>query len=385
MENNETVLPNYEHSILNTINSILKYYNVKTNYNGLLELDEILKSKYKNIVLILLDGMGEHILKNVSPNGFFSKNHLTKVTSVCPSTTTAALTTYYSGKPPIETGWIAMSQYFKEYGRAIEMLRKIDSYTGKEIENASINVFDIIKYVPIFEQIENASSQVKAYEINPKFCESRSKRNINADTIEIMCDSIKSICSNKENNFIFAYNDNPDGLLHKYGCSSKEVEDFIKKSEKQIEKMCNDLKNTNTLVIISADHGHKDIEKVYNVFEMKEIQDYIIMPPSLESRAITFWVKEDKKEKFENYFNNNFKDEFMLFTKTQFLEKNLLGFGKKHNKIDDFIGNYIAISINGAIIKLGTGISKEKAIKKSTHCGFTPNEMEVPVTVISCK
>ena len=58
MNNENIVFPNYEHCILNTINSILKYYNVETRYNGLVELDELLKNKYKNIVLIILDGMG---------------------------------------------------------------------------------------------------------------------------------------------------------------------------------------------------------------------------------------------------------------------------------------------------------------------------------------
>ena len=62
--------------------------------------------------------------------------------------------------------------------------------------------------------------------------------------------------------------------------------------------------------------------------------------------------------------------------------KNLLGFGKKHPKIDDFIGNYIAISIGSSIIKLGTNISLEKKDKKSTHCGFTPDEMEVPLIIL---
>ena len=123
MNNKNIIFPNYEHCILNTITSILKYYNVETKYNGLLELDNQLKANYRNIVLVILDGMGHQILNNISPNNFFSKNLITKLTTVCPSTTTAAITTYYSGKPPIETGWIAMSQYFKEYGRAIEMLR----------------------------------------------------------------------------------------------------------------------------------------------------------------------------------------------------------------------------------------------------------------------
>ena len=140
------VLPNYEHSILNTITSILKYYNVETKHKSLESLDNILKKKYRNVVLIILDGMGEHILTPISPNGFFKKHEVEKVTSVYPSTTTAALTTYYAGKPPYETGWIAWSQYFKEYGRALDMLSHKESYKGESIKDAKINVFeDIVK------------------------------------------------------------------------------------------------------------------------------------------------------------------------------------------------------------------------------------------------
>ncbi len=385
MKENEIIYPDYEHSILNIINTILKYYKVDTKYKILPNLEEKLSKGYKNVVLIILDGMGEHILKKISPNQFFERNKIDVVTSVCPSTTTAALTTYYSGKPPIETGWIAMSQYFKEYGRAVEMLRKIDSYTGEKINTSRMDVFDLVKYVPIYEQIENAQPRVKAYEINPGHCEARSKRNIKADNIDLLCDSIKSICNNNEKNFILGYDVNPDGLLHKYGCESEEVKEFITQAEKKIEKMCEELKNTDTLVIISADHGHKDIEKVYNILDLKEIQDCIIMPASFESRAVTFWVKDDKKEKFEKYFEDNMNDEFILFSKEEFLKRNLLGYGNKHPKVDDFVGDYIAIAIGDAIIKLETNMCKEKANKKSTHCGFTPNEMEVPLIVVDCK
>ena len=43
MENKKIIMPNYEKSILNLVNSILKHYNVETKYKELPELKEILK------------------------------------------------------------------------------------------------------------------------------------------------------------------------------------------------------------------------------------------------------------------------------------------------------------------------------------------------------
>lgn len=378
----EIKYPDYNNSILNLITSILKHYNVESKHSTLKSLDDRLNKNYKNVVFLILDGMGEHILKNVSENGFFRNNEVNSITSVYPSTTTAALTTYYSGKPPYESGWIAWSQYFKEYGRAIDMLSHQESYQGDTLKNATINVFNnVVNYVPIFEKIENASPNVKAYEITPDYSDMRSKRSIRANSIEDICDNVTMLCKNPDEKFILAYCDNPDGTLHKYGCSSDEVKNLIKHFESCIEKMCSDLSD-DTIVIISADHGHKDINKVYNLLDYPEIQDCLIMPASLESRSLAFWVKEDKKEKFEQLFNENFSSDFLLLTKEQFLDKNLLGFGEKHKKIDDFIGNYLALSISDSIIRLETNLAEGKKVKKSTHCGLTKDEMEVPLIII---
>lgn len=377
------ILPNYEHCILNLITSILKNYNVETKHKSLESMDNILNNKYKNVVFIILDGMGEHILEKVSPTGYFRKKEIDCITSVYPSTTTAALTTYYSGKPPYETGWIAWSQYFKEYGRDIDMLSHRESYTSRDLKNARINVFDtIVKYKSVFEQIEEALPNIKAYEITPSYSDKRAKRSIRADSIDEIIMNIETLCKNPDEKFILAYCDNPDGLLHKFGTDSEEVKEFVENTERKIEDMCKNL-TEDTVVIISADHGHKDINKAYSILDYPEIQKCLISLPSLESRVVTFWVKEDMKEEFVKNFNKNFENDFWLMTKEEFLENNMLGFGKKHPKIDDFIGNYIALSISDSIIKLENYLTEGKKLKKSTHCGLTKEEMEVPVIIIN--
>ena len=239
MEYKNIVLPNYEHSILNTITSILKYYHVETNHKSSEKIDQLLyKREYKNVILLILDGLGEHILNKISSKGYLNQNKIDCVTSVYPSTTTAALTTYYSGRPPYETGWIAWSQYFKEYGRAIDMFSHNESYMREPLKKPLMDVFKtIVNYETIFDKIEKASSDVKAYEIEPEYAERRAKRAIKANNIDELIMNINDLCLMPSKKFIFAYSDNPDGLLHDFGTTSEEVETFVKETEKKIEKM----------------------------------------------------------------------------------------------------------------------------------------------------
>ena len=384
MEYKDIVMPNYEHCILGTISSILKYYNVETKHKSSEKLDAILnEKKYKNVIFLILDGLGEHILNPISPNGYLKQHQIDLVTSVYPSTTTAALSTFYSGMPPYETGWIAWSQYFKEYGRALDMFSHNESYMREPLKKPLMDVFKTtMKYESVFEKIEKASPDVKAYEIEPEYAERRALRSIDADTLDELIMNINDLCQAPNRKFILAYCDNPDSTLHKYGTTSEEAKNFILDAENKIQEMCNNF-DEDTLLIISADHGHKDIEKAYTLLDYPEIQECLIMPAYLESRVLTFWVKENMREAFVERFNSVFENEFWLMTREEFLDKyHFLGYGEKHPKIDDFIGNYMALSTAGSMIRLETFLAEGKPVKKSTHCGLTKDEMEVPVFVI---
>ena len=262
------------------------------------------------------------------------------------------------------------------------MLSYKESYYREPLKKPNLNVFDtIVKYETIFEKIEKASPNVKAYELVPSYSDRRSKRTYRAENLDEIIEAIEDLTNSAGEKFIFGYCDNPDATLHKFGAYSDEAKEFIIKAEEKIEKMCEKL-TEDTLVIISADHGHKDIEKAYTLLDYPEILDCLIMPASLESRVVTFWVKEDMKKEFEERFNNVFGELFWLMTREEFLEKNFLGFGEKHKKIEDLIGNYIALSTGGSIIRLETFLVERKPVKKSTHCGLSKEEMEVPLLVI---
>lgn len=379
------VYPDYNNSILNTITSILKHYNVETNHSSLEVLDKELNKNYKNIVFIVLDGMGDIVLNNISKEGFFEKNKLTTVTSVYPSTTTAAMTTYYSGMPPYESGWVAWSQYFKEYGRCLDMLSKKESYERNYLPHTiKKDVFkDVVGYKSIFEKIEEVNQDVDAIEIMPNYPETRSKKSLRINSLDEAINVIKMSADGKNRKFIFIYLEAPDCLLHKYGCTSEEAKEFIIDAEEKIEKLSNELEDT--LIIVTADHGHKDIKNAYTTIDDEELFDMYLMPPALESRSIAYYIKEDKKEEFKKRFNSLYKDEFMLLSREEVLNMNLLGVGNKHKRLDDFIGDFLAVSISDSIIRLETYLADGKTLKKSTHCGLTEDEMLVPVIVIDKK
>ena len=119
--------PDYQNNcILGIPNSILRHYGATPHHNTLPVLDERLKKGYKNIVLLVLDGMGMAALKKHAPDGFLIKNCVMQLSSVYPCTTTSALTTYETGLTPLEHGWLGWAMYFKEIDKSVEL------FTGKQ-------------------------------------------------------------------------------------------------------------------------------------------------------------------------------------------------------------------------------------------------------------
>lgn len=133
------VLPNYNESITNLSNSILKHFNIETYHNTIEELDKILDKDYKNVIVVLCDGMGSILLDEMlDKDSFLIKNRIKTITSVYPPTTTAATTSMLSGLNPNEHGWLGWDLYFKKEDKTITMFLNTLKNTNIQAESYSV-------------------------------------------------------------------------------------------------------------------------------------------------------------------------------------------------------------------------------------------------------
>ena len=113
--------------------------------------------------------------------------------------------------------------------------------------------------------------------------------------------------------------------------------------EKQVQELMEKL--SDTLVIVTADHGHMNSRGVA-IENYPKITECLKRGLSLEPRAVNFFVKEEKKQQFEEEFRKNFGDTFLLFTKKEVREKQLFGPGKEGAAFDGMLGDYLAVAVS---------------------------------------
>ena len=365
--------PNYDRSILSIASSVLNHFGVNDcKHKTLPEFDKLLEKDYKNIIVMLFDGLGTSTLKyHLEEKDFLRKHHVTDISSVFPSTTVAATTSIMSGYSPAECAWLGWDLYFEEIGENVAVFRNTLQRNGEPA--AKFNVAH--KYIPvksIMKRIEEVNGRRSAYCVS-FFSKYRSK------SVEDICKTVYKLSKKRKRKYIYAYWHQPDGAMHGHGVTSKEAHEQILHINREVEKLCSKLENS--LVIITADHGLCDSVNLF-LEDYPEINSMLKFPPSIEpSRALSLFVKESMQKEFETEFNKLFGNDFRLMTKEEVFAENLLGFGKPHPRTYDFVGDYIAVATGNK--SLFTEREEHEFI--GVHAGLTEDEMTVPFIAIETK
>lgn len=380
--------PNYKNgSIVNLMSSIKRAFGGNSKYEPLESFD-FSNFSGKNIVLIVVDGLGYNFLTKHGKDSFLYKNLKGKITSVFPATTTSAMTTYSTGLAPQQhalTGWF---MYLKEIG-AVSVILPFTTRAGNlKLSEGKIKYKDIYNEKSFFDDLKVSSFSIKdkAYIDSDysRLADGGAKKlpfsNLNGFFKQIN----KSLNATDERKYILAYWAKLDAVCHEKGTDSKEAKKHFDELDKKIKSFSKSLKNKNATLIISADHGLINTKEKNKIIELKNHPKFVetlAMPLSGEPRIVYCYVKPQKIEEFENYVKTEFKNACDLYKSDDLIKSDYFGLFEPNEKLKDRIGDYTLTMKENYIMK-DLVLGEEQHIYIGNHGGVSEEEMFVPLIVV---
>lgn len=374
--NKQDIKLDLNNNLVNLANSILKFYNCETFHPSISYIDEILeKRKNKKLCVLLYDGLGKIIFETYKNDIPFLYSHIYKsFSSIYPPTTVAATNAFLTGKYPNENGFVGWNQYFKNIDKFIDVFLNKDSVKGEIINNNVVN--DFLKPEFIDEIINEKNNKNIATTIKSLTYKDQNKHDDFNKFFDVVNESIKKY------DFVYAYSTEPDHSLHEAGIKDEKIKNVLIYLENKTKELINE--NPDTLFILIADHGFKDIEylPLYDDNELietltEETKNQIF---TVEPRFASFFVKD--KEKFIDIYNKKYKDDFILFTKKELFNSEILGpkITKTNEFFDNTIGDFILLATSS---KMFVNKEDKKFKMKGTHAGITKDELDLYLSIFN--
>ncbi len=363
------IKPDFTRNIVNISATLAEFLGCPNQKPTLPALAHALGGGYKNVVLLVLDGLGMYpIERNRASADFLYRNIGEVLTSVFPSTTTNATTTLQTNTYPMEHGWFGWSLYFEELHRSVNIFEDVDSQTGEPVEKGYAR--RVLPTVPFYRA---AKSEYTANVVVPAFWGEEENKYVWHDFGELF-GQIARVCKKEGKQFVYAYCTEPDSVMHRYGVSSAEAKGVIAALNDGAEALCAQL--SDTLFLITADHGQIDVGGRFELYRDEELLSLLEWTPYLEARASAFKVKAGRESAFREMFGEKYGKDFELFSTEKLIAENYFG-RELVNGHARLLGDYIAVGTTDKIMKL-TPRSHEF---KGHHTSLT-EEMLVPLIII---
>lgn len=388
----EFILPDYKkRSIINLMSSISNSFGKKHQYEELSALNSKELKKFKNVVLIVIDGLGYNYLKK-QKDSFLLKNIKSDMTSTFLSTTACANTAFLVGYPPQQhalTGW---DINLKEIGAITTILPFVPIFGKESLSNSRFEIKDVMD-IESFHKGFNGKSFLL---IDKKIANSPFSDYVTKSLEVIPTKSYKNTFSKLNNlikkksikrRFIHAYIPELDHFAHEEGVNSKEVQEIFQDFDMRIKKLSQSIKGTNTKLIVVADHGLIDASPnteiwVENIVGLKEC---LTIPLAGEPRVRDCFVRANKVKDFENIVKTKMSKYCWCFKGEQLIRDNFYGLGKPNKKLIDRVGDYVLIMKKNYILRYKLANYKSSGeFQKGKHGGVSEDEMIVPLITIDC-
>lgn len=369
------------------MSSIGSVYNSKSSYNEL----KILKSEelknYKNIVLVVLDGLGYDFIKKYGQNSFLETNIRDKITSVFPSATSCAITALSTGDSTLQHGLTGWFTYFKEVGILSMPLPFATRQSWMPLNKMGIEIEEIMDFKSFNSKLKNVDkiTITKKDFVDSEFTKFSllPSKIISYNTMNEFFTQLKnSIKVENKRKYIFAYWSEFDSIEHKYGPDSKEAKKHYEELNKKFETLNKSL-NKDTIIIITADHGQIESPKnrMIDLNKHPELKDCLSIPLSGDGRVKYCYLKLNKEKTFLKYIKKNLKDICYIHKSETLINKGYFGLGRENPKLRDRIGDYTLIMKENYLLE-DSLLNKKTKFEKGNHGALSSQEMYVPLILL---
>ncbi len=382
------VRPDYERgSIVNLMSSLLKGMGGEPLYRPLPDLDEKRLFGSKNVVLLILDGIGYRYVKRKGKNTVLHDNLHSKITSVYPSSTASAIPTFYTGLAPQQhgvTGWYTL---IKELGVVSTILPFQPRFGDKSLSEFDIEIESVLSSESLMNQISRKCYNVTMDKLKDSQFNSfyeRGFEHCSYSSLKGLFQVLEHLLMpQEEKKFIRAYWNGFDTVAHDEGVNSASASRLFFDLDDLLKKFVENVKGTDSTLIVTSDHGFIDSEKerAIKLEEHPELQKCLSLPLCGDHRTVFCYVHPSRSDRFEEYWEDHLMDFCELHKSEELIEKDYFGLFEANSQLYHRIGDYTLIMKENYVFRDELK-NEEGKFMVGNHGGTSEDEMYVPLCVL---
>lgn len=397
----DSVHPYYDGlSILNIPSSISQWLGAGPLKHAPLQipaLDELAQN-VDQVVLLLVDAVGLQRCQDwlASSAAHFNNSMqgglMTALTSVVPSTTSAALTTLWTGRSPAEHGILGYELFLREFGMVTNMITHAPAaFDGRAglLYEAGFTPEHFLPVDPIGPQFKAAGVETHAFLHQAISASGLSRMHypqVETHTFRGLADlwtNVRRLVNTPldSRRYIWVYYGGVDWISHVVGPDSEDAEvTFRTFTDVLVEQFLSHIDpgiGARTLFILTADHGqlHTRTDPHYELQNHPNLLRRLQMQPTGENRLAYLYPKPGQTEAIEEYLGRTWPGSFSPMSSSHALFNGLFGPGEPAPQALDRLGERIVITHGDAYLWWAP---KENPLV-GRHGGVSGLEMLVPL------
>jgi hypothetical protein len=385
----EPFLPDYGGgSIVNLMTTIAAAFGTSNPTSLPLRGQELAASldSRTRIVLLVVDGLGYRRLLETAPRGALCAHLRGSLTSVFPSTTATAITTFLTGLAPAQHGLTGWHMWFAEQATVGAILPFRARVSDRPLTALGIQPETLFDHASFFQRLPVRSyavgpERILASVFNRAHCSGAQLRGYGS--LEQLFDStLNCLRAAAERCYIYAYFADYDSAAHEHGVDSRRTLRLLQRFDDAFAAFLDAAAGLDVSVVVTADHGFIDspARRVIELDRHPALCDMLRAPLCGERRAAYCYVRPECSDAFAQYISRELGQQAWLYRSETLLEQGWFGPGVPHAALAQRVGDYtLVMKDNWTIKEWLPGEQRHRQI--GVHGGVSEDEMTVPLIV----